>query len=57
MQMISLMDAYQGYNQIPLAAKDQDNVSFVMLDGTFCYIVIPFGLKNANATYQQCWDC
>ncbi|XP_074560646.1 uncharacterized protein LOC141816815 [Curcuma longa] len=50
------MDAYQGYHQVPLAKEDQEKVSFVTADGTFCYTVMPFGLKNAGATYQRLMD-
>ena len=31
----------------------QEKTSFVMGQGTYCYQVIPFGLKNAGATYQR----
>ncbi|XP_073119968.1 uncharacterized protein [Henckelia pumila] len=47
---------YQGYHQIPLAEEDQDKVSFTTSHGTFCYRVMPFGLKNAGATYQRLMD-
>ncbi|XP_073017934.1 uncharacterized protein [Primulina eburnea] len=55
-ELLSFMDAYQGYHQIPLAKKDQDKASFVTSGGTFCYVVMPFGLKNAGATYQRLMD-
>ncbi|XP_073064080.1 uncharacterized protein [Primulina eburnea] len=55
-QYLCLMDAYQGYHQIPLAEEDQDKVSFITSEGTFCYVVMPFGLKNAGATYQRLMD-
>ncbi|XP_075499718.1 uncharacterized protein LOC142538238 [Primulina tabacum] len=55
-ELLSFMDAYQGYHQIPLAKKDQDKASFITSGGTFCYIVMPFGLKNAGATYQRLMD-
>ena len=32
---------------------DQEKTSFVMGQGTYCYRVMPFGLKNAEATYQM----
>ncbi|KAL0423397.1 UNVERIFIED_CONTAM: Transposon Ty3-G Gag-Pol polyprotein [Sesamum radiatum] len=50
-EMLSFLDAYKGYNQISLAPKDQENASFVTDQGVFCYNVMPFGLKNAGATY------
>ena len=51
--MFSFMDGYSGYNQIKLAARDQSKTSFTTPWGTFCYTVMPFGLKNAGATYQR----
>ncbi|XP_075483724.1 uncharacterized protein LOC142523878 [Primulina tabacum] len=42
-----------GYHQIPLAKDDQDKASFITFGGKFCYVVMPFGLKNAGDTYQR----
>ncbi|CAA0810116.1 Unknown protein, partial [Striga hermonthica] len=55
-ELLSLMDASQGYHQIPLAREDRKRVSFVTSRGTYCYVVMPFGLKNAGATYQRLVD-
>ncbi|XP_012830533.1 PREDICTED: uncharacterized protein LOC105951629 [Erythranthe guttata] len=55
-ELLSMMDASQGYHQIPLDEKDQPAVSFVTATGTYCYVVMPFGLKNAGATYQRLMD-
>ncbi|XP_075507440.1 uncharacterized protein LOC142544265 [Primulina tabacum] len=55
-QYLCMLDAYQGYHQIPLAVEDQNKVSFITSEETFCYVVIPFGLKNAGATYQRLMD-
>nr|XP_025685253.1 uncharacterized protein LOC112786044 [Arachis hypogaea] len=47
------MDAYFGYNQIPMHCPDEEKTAFITPDGTYCYTVMPFGLKNAGATYQR----
>ncbi|KAL0412176.1 UNVERIFIED_CONTAM: hypothetical protein Slati_3807300 [Sesamum latifolium] len=55
-ELLSMMDASQGYHQIMLAPEDHKRVSFITSDGTFCYVAKPFGLKNAGATYQRLVD-
>ncbi|KAL0462968.1 UNVERIFIED_CONTAM: Pro-Pol polyprotein [Sesamum latifolium] len=55
-ELLSLMDASQGYQKIMLAPEDHKRVSFITSDGTFCYVAMPFGLKNAGATYQRLVD-
>ncbi|XP_022751308.1 uncharacterized protein LOC111300005, partial [Durio zibethinus] len=49
----SFMDGFSGYNQIKMARDDMEKTTFVTMWGTFCYKVMPFGLKNAGATYQR----
>ncbi|XP_016648948.1 PREDICTED: uncharacterized protein LOC107880917 [Prunus mume] len=51
--LLSFMDAYSGYNQICMHPKDQAHTSFITDRGLYCYKVMPFGLKNAKATYQR----
>ena len=51
--MLSFMDGFSGYNQILMALEDMENTSFITEWGTYCYRVMPFGLKNAGATYQR----
>ncbi|XP_073130850.1 uncharacterized protein [Henckelia pumila] len=55
-ELLSILDAYQGYHQIPLAKEDKNMVRFVTSTGTYCYVVMPFGLKNVGATYQRLMD-
>ena len=51
--LLSFMDAFPGYNKIKMNEEDQERISFVTSQGLFCYKVMPFGLKNAGATYQK----
>jgi hypothetical protein len=47
------LDAYSIYNQIKLKKEDGEKIAFITPYGVFCYQVMPFGLKNAGATYQR----
>ena len=47
------MDAFSEYNQIQMAEEDQEKTAFITNQGLYCYRVMPFGLKNAGATYQR----
>ena len=49
--MLSFLDAFSGYHQIPMYLSDAEKTSFI--HGLFCYNVMPFGLKNVRATYQR----
>jgi hypothetical protein len=51
--LLSFLDAYSGYHQIPLYQPDQIKRSFITPYGAYCYVTMPFGLKNAGATYQR----
>ncbi|XP_022846390.1 uncharacterized protein LOC111369139 [Olea europaea var. sylvestris] len=52
-KLLSFMDAYFEYNQIPMYGADQEHTSFVTDRGLYYYRVMPFGFKNAGATYQR----
>ncbi|XP_016165024.1 uncharacterized protein LOC107607607 [Arachis ipaensis] len=54
--VLSFLDAYSGYNQILMHPKDKDKTAFITELGNYCYTVMPFGLKNAGATYQRLMD-
>ena len=50
-EVFSFMDGFSGYNQIQIKLEDQHKTSFICPWGTFVYKKIPFGLKNAGATF------
>jgi hypothetical protein len=50
---LSFLDAYSSYNQIKLKKEDEEKTAFITPYDVFCYQVMPFGLKNAGATYQR----
>ena len=49
--LLSFMDAYLGYNQIPMHVPDQEHTSFITDRRLYYYKVMSFGLKNAEMTY------
>ena len=51
--MYSFIDGFAGYNQIMMAVIDKLKTSFTTEWGVYYYLVMPFGLKNAGATYQR----
>ena len=51
-ELLCFLDAYSGYHQIKMARGDQEKTAFMTPFGIFCYTSMPFGLKNAGATYQ-----
>ena len=52
-KLFSFMDAFFGYNQIQMEEEDQEKMAFITSRSLFCYKAMPFGLKNAGATYQR----
>ena len=49
--LFSFMDGFLSYNLIRMALEDMEKTTFLTMWGTFCYKVMPFGLKNVGATY------
>jgi hypothetical protein len=55
-ETLSFLDAYSGYHQIRMKESDQLTTSFITPFGMYCYVTMPFGLRNAGATYQRCMN-
>lgn len=54
-EIMTFMDGHAGYNQIFLAERDTNKTALRCSGalGTYKWLVMPFGLKNAGATYQR----
>jgi len=54
--MLNFLDVFFGYNQIKMHPRDECKTTFMTELSCYCYTMIPFGLKNAGATYQRLMD-
>ena len=54
--LLSFMDAFSGYHQISLLESDRNKAAFITEAGVYAYKAMPFGLKNADTTYQKLVD-
>ena len=50
---VSKIDLLKGYWQVPLTPKAKEISAFVTPEGFYQYKVMPFGMKNAPATFQR----
>jgi hypothetical protein len=48
---LSFLDAYSIFHQIQMAREDRKHTAFVIVDGLYCYVVMPYGLRNALPTF------
>ena len=49
-KMLSFLDAFFGYHQIPMHPPDVEKTTFITPHGLYYYNVMSFGLKNVGAT-------
>ena len=52
-KLLTFMNALSKYNKIQMVKENQEKTTFITSQGLYCYRVMPFGLKNAGATYQR----
>jgi hypothetical protein len=52
-EVMSLLDCFSGYHQIYMKAEDKASTSFITPFGTYCFIRMPEGLKNAGFTFSR----
>jgi hypothetical protein len=52
-EMYSFTDGFSGYHQIKIAQEDRHKTTFVTEWGSYQYMVMPFGLKNAPAVFSR----
>jgi ribonuclease HI len=52
-ELMSLLDCYSGYHQIWMKKEDEPNTSFITPSGTYCYLRMPEGLKNAGGSFSK----
>nr|GEX44470.1 reverse transcriptase domain-containing protein [Tanacetum cinerariifolium] len=50
------LDTYKSYHQIQMEKEDKEKAAFITSQGILCYTKMPFGLRNAGATYQRLVD-
>ena len=52
-KFVSKFDLLKGYWQVPLTERAKEISAFATPDGLYQYKVMPFGMKNAPATFQR----
>ena len=53
-ETLCFLDAYSGYHQIAMKESGELATSFITPFGSYCYVTMPFRLKNAGATFHRC---
>jgi hypothetical protein len=49
--LLCFLDAYSSFHHMPTSREDEEHTTFIIVDGHFCYVSMPYGLKNALPTF------
>jgi hypothetical protein len=52
-EVMSLLDCFSGYHQIYMKEEDKASTNFITPFGTYCFIRMPEGLKNARSIFSR----
>ncbi|GBN09022.1 Transposon Tf2-6 polyprotein [Araneus ventricosus] len=55
-KFMSTIDLKAGYHQVKVYEADQEKTAFIYPFGTYKFLRMPFGLRNAPATFQRLID-
>jgi hypothetical protein len=53
LELMSLLDCYSSYHQIWMKKEDETKTSFITPSGTYCYLQMTKGLKNAGGSFSR----
>jgi hypothetical protein len=51
--LLCFLDVYSGFHQIPMSREDEEHTGFIIVHGLFCYVSMPYVLKNALPTFVR----
>jgi hypothetical protein len=51
--LLCFLDAYSNFHQIPMSREEEEHTAFITVDDLFCYVFMPYGLKNALPTFVR----
>jgi ribonuclease HI len=52
-ELMSMLDCYSGYHQIWMKKEDEPKTNFITPSGTYCYLRMLEGLKNAGGSFSR----
>jgi hypothetical protein len=52
-EMMSMLDCFSRYHQVWMRKSDEEKTSFPTTFGTYCFVRMPEGLRNAGCTFNR----